>query len=78
LLAQVLLAETKSPEETEVQSAVQEIQERAMETRLRDLRTQIAESERRGDFTELALLTQQKLELDRALRQLHHQKPPER
>ena len=32
---------------------------------------QIAEAERRGDFAELALLTQQKLELDRALRQLH-------
>ncbi len=77
LLAQVLLAETKPPEESEVQSAIQEIQERAIESRLRDLRMQIAESERRGDFTELALLTQQKLELDRALRQLHHQKPPE-
>ncbi len=77
LLAQVLLAETKPPEEAEVQSAIQEIQEQAIETRLRDLRTQIAESERRGDFTELGLLTQQKLELDRTLRRLHHQKPPE-
>jgi hypothetical protein len=32
---------------------------------LRDLRTLIAEAERRGDFTDLALLTQQKLDLDR-------------
>jgi DNA primase len=31
----------------------------------------IAEAERRGDFTELTLLTQQKLELDRALQRLH-------
>ena len=55
----------------EVQGAIQEIEERALENRLRDLRSLIAEAERRGDFTELALLTQQKLELDRALRTLH-------
>jgi DNA primase len=71
LLAQVLMAETKPPELSEVESAIQEIQERAIESRQRDLRTLIAEAERRGDFAELALLTQQKLELDRALRQLH-------
>jgi DNA primase len=71
LLAEALLAETKPPEEGEVQSAIQEIHERAIEHRLRGLRAEIAEAERRGDSTELALLTQQKLELDRALRQLH-------
>jgi len=71
MLAEVLLAETKPPGEAEVQSAIQEIQERAIANRQRDLRALIAEAERRGDFTELALLTQQKLELDRALRQLH-------
>jgi DNA primase len=74
LLAEVLLAETKPPEEAEVESALQEIQERAIESRQRDLRAQIAEAERRGDFAELALLTQQKLDLDRALRQLHNRK----
>ena len=78
LLAEALLAETKPPSESEVLSAIQEIQERAIENRQRDLRALIAEAERRGDFTELALMTQQKLELDRALRQLHNQKPPER
>lgn len=31
----------------------------------------IAEAERRGDVAELAVITQQKLELDRALRRLH-------
>ncbi|HUX27229.1 MAG TPA: toprim domain-containing protein, partial [Terracidiphilus sp.] len=71
LLAEALLAETKPPEEGEVLSALQELQERAVENRQRDLRALIAEAERRGDFAELALLTQQKLELDRALRQLH-------
>ena len=75
LLAEVLLAETKPPEESEVLSAIQEIQERAIESRQRDLRALIAEAERRGDYAELALLTQQKLDLDRALRQLHNQRP---
>ena len=78
LLAETLLAETKPPEENEVQSAIQEIHERAIEHRQRELRTLIAEAERRGDHAELALLTQQKLDLDRALRQLHNQRPPER
>jgi DNA primase len=77
LLAEALLGETKPPEENEVQSAIQEIQERAIERRLRDMRAQIAEAERRGDQAELAVLTQQKLDLDRALRQLHNHKPPE-
>jgi DNA primase len=78
LVAQTLLSETKPPEEGEVQSAIQQIQEFAMERRLREVRGQISEAERRGDFAELALLTQQKLDLDRALRQLHNQNPPER
>ncbi len=76
LLAEALLAETKPPEENEVQSAIQEIQERTIESRQRELRTLIAEAERRGDFAELALLTQQKLDLDRSLRQLHQHREP--
>jgi len=76
LLAEALLAETKPPSESEVRSAIQEIQERAIEARQRELRAQIAEAERRGDFAELTLLTQQKLDLDRALRQLHLQRDP--
>ena len=73
LLAEALLAETQPPGESEVQSAIQEIQERAIESRQRNLRAQIAEAERRADFAELALLIQQKLDLDRVLRQLHRQ-----
>jgi DNA primase len=75
-LAEALLAEVKSPELLEVQGALQEIEERALENRLRDLRTLISEAERRGDVAELAVLTQQKLELDRALRRLHGSHPP--
>jgi DNA primase len=44
---------------------------------LRELRALIAEAERRGDFAELAVIMQQKLDLDRKLRQLHNQKSPE-
>jgi DNA primase len=77
LLAEALLAEVRPPEESEIQSAIQEIHERAITHRQRELRALIAEAERRGDFAELAVLTQQKLELDRALRQLHHHRPPE-
>jgi DNA primase len=74
LLAEALLGESRPPEANEVESAVQEVQERAIEGRLRDMRAQIAEAEKNGDFTGLALLTEQKLELDRALRRLHGQK----
>ncbi len=70
LLAEALLGETKPPEEAEVRSAIQELHERTIENRQRDLRALIAEAERRGDFAEVATLTQKKLGLDRALWQL--------
>jgi DNA primase len=73
LLAEALLAESRPPEVKEVESAVQEVQERAIEGRLRELRAQIAEAERTGDFAGLATLTQKKLELDQALRRLRGQ-----
>jgi DNA primase len=71
LLAETLLAEAVPPAEREVLSAVQELEEHAVVNRQRQLRTLIAEAERRADFAELAVLTQKKLELDRALRKLH-------
>jgi len=74
LVAEALLGETRPPEESEVESAVQELEERAMEGRQRELRALIAEAERRSDFAEIAILTQKKLELDRTLRQLHNRK----
>ncbi len=77
LLAEVLLHETRSPGEEEVAGALQQAQERALEKRQRELRALISEAERRGDFAELAILTQQKLEIDKALRQLHDRRPPE-
>ena len=70
LLAEALLGETESPSAETVQGAVVSLQKRRIESQLRQLRAQIAEAERRGDHTELAILTQKKLELDRALRRL--------
>jgi len=74
-LAEALLAEVKPPELAEVQGALQEIEERALASRLRDMRALIAEAERRGDIAELATLTQQKVDLDKALRRLHDHHP---
>jgi len=76
-LAEALLAEVKPPELAEVQGALQEIEERALASRLRDMRALIAEAERRGDIAELAALTQQKMDLDKALRRLHDHHPPQ-
>jgi len=71
LLAEALLAETKPPQEGEVASAIQEIQERVIVNRLRDLQASLAEASRRGDDVEVEALLQQKLGLDKALRKLH-------
>jgi DNA primase len=77
LLAEALLGETEPPSTGAVHGSILSLRQRQHEAHLRDLRVQIAEAERRGDFTELALLTQRKLELDRALRQLQAQRPRE-
>jgi DNA primase len=69
-LAEALLAENEAPSADTVIGAIVSLQQRKIESELRDLRAQIQEAERRSDFAELALLTQRKLELDRALRQL--------
>ena len=71
LLAEALMAETKPPAEGEVQSAIQEIHERAIGTRLRQVVGQMVDAERKGDLEAALKLTQEKLELDRMLRQLH-------
>lgn len=76
LLAEALLGETRPPSAETVQGAIAGLRLRRLESYLRDLRVQIAEAERRGDVTETALLTQQKLSLDRSLRQLQNQHPP--
>ena len=71
LLAEALLGETEPPTTGTVRGAVTSLQQRRIESELRDLRARIGEAERRGDHAELAILTQRKLDLDRALRRLH-------
>jgi DNA primase len=71
LLAEALLAETDAPSADAVLGAIVSLQQRKLEAELRDMRVQIQEAERRGDYAELAVLTQKKLELDKVLRQLH-------
>ena len=77
LLAEALLAETKPPGESEVQSAIQEIHERAIEHRLRELRSEMEAAQHRGDRAREDALALQQVELRIALRQLHTQPPPE-
>jgi len=73
LLAEALLGETRPPEETEVSSSLQQIQEQGIENRQRELRGKIGEAERRGDFAAVTVLMKQKMELDRALGELRNQ-----
>ena len=75
LLAEAMMNETGPPSDAEVESAIQEVEERALEMRLREVRASIAEAERRGDYSDLAMLTQRKLELDKALRRLQCRRP---
>lgn len=70
LLAEALLNESAPPTAIEVHGAIQEIEERDLESRQRDLRAQLAEAERRGDFAEIAVLLKRKQELDQVLRKM--------
>jgi DNA primase len=71
LLAQALLGETRPPGEPEVVGALQHIHEEAIGHRRREVLRLIAEAERKGDIAEALRLTQEKLQLDKALRELH-------
>jgi DNA primase len=75
LLAEALLAETEPPAVETVVDAIVSLQRRGIEAELREMRARIQDAERKGDFAELAVLTQRKLELDRALRQLQASGP---
>jgi DNA primase len=69
-IAELMFSEGEPPDLATVQGAIQGLERRRLESQQRELRTRIAEAERRGDYAELAILTQKKLELDRALRKL--------
>jgi DNA primase len=71
LVAQVLLQENHPPDEAAVEGALHGLHMRRLENEQRALRAQIAEAERRGDFAEVAALSQRKLAVDREIRSLH-------
>ena len=71
MLAQVLLEEKEPPPANVVEDALHGLEVGSLEAEQRRLRAEIAAAEARGDWAELAVLTQRKLELDRKLRALH-------
>ncbi|WP_263355658.1 DNA primase [Acidicapsa ligni] len=71
LLAQVLLAEGEAPEESAVHDCLSGLHYSRLENEQRALRALLGEAERRGDFAEVAALSQRKLAVDRELRNLH-------
>ncbi|MDR3737406.1 MAG: DNA primase [Terracidiphilus sp.] len=71
LLAEALLGETAPPPEPTVSGAIVSLRKRLIESHIRNIRAQIAEAERQADHAEVAVLSQQKMQLDQELRQLH-------
>ena len=66
LLAEALLGETRPPEETEVASSLQQVQERTIESRLRRVRRIGLRTRNGGGTSDNCHSMKQKLELDRA------------
>ncbi|MDR3745724.1 MAG: DNA primase [Acidobacteriaceae bacterium] len=60
---------TDPPLLTQVEDALHSLEERRLERRQRELRSQIAEADRRGDQTMLGQLIAEKIQIDRQLRQ---------
>ncbi len=71
LLAQVLLQENQPPDDAAVHGALHGLHLRRLENEQRALRAQLGEAERRGDFAEVAILSQRKLAVDREIRNLY-------
>ena len=69
VLAQLLMEESEAVSSEEVAAAVHAARLGYLERRQRELRRAIAEAERRGDFAGVALLTAEKLGVDRMLRE---------
>ncbi len=71
LLAQVLLQEGDPPDEAAVEGALHGLHLARLEHEQRALRAQIGAAEQRGDWAEVALVSQRKLAVDREIRALH-------
>jgi DNA primase len=70
LIAQVLFSESEPVTAEQVTAALQPLYHGFLVRRQRELRIQIAEAERKGDWTEVAVLTGEKMRLDRQLREM--------
>jgi DNA primase len=69
LLASVLLQETEDLTQEVVESAIDALRRRKMERCRRELSNRIAEAERKNDTTTLSALLQEKVAIERALRE---------
>jgi len=69
LLAQILMRESDEMTQELVESAIEALRRRKMERRKRELNTNIAEAERKNDAGALTALLQEKLAIEKALRE---------
>jgi len=69
LLAQILMQESDAITQELVESAIEALRRRKMERRKRELNANIADAERRNDAGTLAALLQEKVAIERALRE---------
>jgi DNA primase len=68
LLASILLQEADELTQELIESAIEALRRRKMERRKRELNTSIADAERKNDVTALAALLQEKLVIEKTLR----------
>ncbi len=69
LLASILMQEADELTQELIESAIEALRRRKMERRKRELNTSIADAERKNDAATLAALLQEKLVIERALRE---------
>jgi DNA primase len=71
-VAQVLFSESEPVTAEQVAAALQPLLHHHLSRRQRELRAAIGEAERKGDWGQVAALTNEKMQLDRQLRDLGH------
>jgi len=70
MLTRVLMEATLEPTADLIEDSARTLQQRVLERRQRELRSEIAAAERSGDADAYRALCEEKLELDRSLREL--------
>ncbi|AXC13069.1 DNA primase [Acidisarcina polymorpha] len=72
MVAQVLFAESEPVTLDQVTAALQPLHHHYLSRRQRGLRASLAEAERKGDWAQVAALSNEKIQLDRQLREIGH------